>query len=88
MSISTTNETTRNKLATYLRRLAKTRRAGTVTADDAHAFLTRMGVRQQQVRTRLSYINSVLRTPEFEPVGETASARPAARGRYITEWSL
>ena len=85
--MSGTNDTTRSKLATYLRRLAKTRRSARVTADDAHTFLTRNGVRVKQVRTRLSYINSVLREPEFMPLGKTPSTRPTARGRFITEWT-
>ena len=82
------NESIQKRLGTYLRGLANRRSTGTVTADDAHTFLTRNGVREQMVRTRLAYINSVLREPIFEAVGSTPSERPAARGRSITEWSL
>jgi hypothetical protein len=59
-----------------------------VTADDAHRYMDREGIRPQQVRTRLSFINSVLREPNFEPVDVVASQRPAARGRSITEWTI
>lgn len=82
-------ESTARKLSTYLRGLAKRRASGTVTADDVHNYLTREGVRPQQVRTRLSFINSVLREPMFEQTGDTVpSSRPEARGRSISEWTI
>ena len=80
------NSTSR-KLASYLRATANRRSTGVVTADDVHNYLSRMGVREQQVRTRLSFINSVLRTPNFEPVDVVSSSRPQAKGRAITAWA-
>jgi hypothetical protein len=77
-----------NKLRTYLRSLARKRAAGIVTADDAHTFLDREGVRPQQVRTRLAFINAALRQPTFEVIGMSPSMRSAARGRMISEWSI
>lgn len=79
---------TANKMRSYLYSIARKRSTGTVTADDAHRYLDREGVRPQQVRTRLSFINSVLREPNFEYVGTTQSQRPAARGRSISEWTV
>jgi len=76
------------KLRTYLRGIARKRSAGIVTADDAHNFLDREGVRPQQVRTRLAFINAALRSPEFEVIGMSPSQRPAARGRMISEWTI
>ena len=73
-------------LQTYLRGLSRRRNNNVVTADDAHTYLDRKGVRSKQVRTRLAYINSVLRVPEFVNVGNRSSIRPAARYRSITEW--
>ena len=79
---------TASKMRSWLYSLARKRSTGTVTADDAHTYLDRQGVRPQQVRTRLSFINSVLREPNFEYAGMTNSSRPAARGRAITEWTI
>lgn len=79
---------TANRMRSWLSGLARRRSTGTVTADDVHTYLDREGVRPQQVRTRLSFINSVLREPNFEVTGETPSSRPAARGRMIAEWTI
>lgn len=76
-----------NRMRTWLYSLVRRRASGTITADDVHTYLNREGVRPQQVRTRLSFINSVLRSPNFESVGMTSSTRPAAKGRAITEWT-
>ncbi len=73
-------------LTTYLRSLANRRSSGTVTADDVHNFLTRKGVREGMVRTRLSFVNAVF-SNGFRPVGTRPSSRPAARGRSITEYT-
>lgn len=81
-------ERTANRMKSWLYSLARRRSTGTVTADDAHTYLDREGVRPQQVRTRLSFINSVLREPNFAPVGVINSQRPAARSRTITEWTI
>lgn len=77
---------TASRMKSWLYSIARKRNSGTVTADDAHRYLDREGVRPQQIRTRLSFINSVLREPNFEYAGMTRSARPAARGRSISEW--
>lgn len=86
--MTTTNEKMLRNLNSYLRGLARRRSSGTVTSDDAHIFLTRNGVSSKQIRTRLSYINSVFSTAAFESVGSVPSSRPSARGRMITEWVL
>lgn len=79
---------TANRMRSWLYNIARKRTSGTVTADDAHRYLDREGVRPQQVRTRLSFINSVLREPNFEYVGMTSSERPAAKRRSISEWTI
>jgi hypothetical protein len=76
-----------SRIRTWLYSLVRRRNSGVVTADDVHTYLNREGVRPQQVRTRLSFINSVLRSPNFEYAGMTSSTRPAAKGRVITEWT-
>jgi hypothetical protein len=86
MKASSTSEKTRTRLNSYLRSLSRRRNTGLVTSDDAHAFLTKEGVSSKKVRTRLSYINSVLRYPNFEAAGDVPSSRPVARGRRITAW--
>lgn len=87
MAISNTQrEKLVSNLRSYLRGLSNRRNSGTVTADDAQNYLTRKGIRELQVRTRQSLINSAFIGGQFEPVGSTPSARPAAKGRQITEW--
>ena len=87
MSMSTKQrEKTMSGLRNYLRSMSSRRSSGTVTADDAQAYLTKKGIREQMVRTRLSFINSAF-SNGFAAVGEQASARPAAKGRYITQWT-
>lgn len=76
-----------NQMTSYLRSLANRRSSGVVSADDAHNYLTRAGIREQMVRTRLSFINSVFSNGEFEAVGSAPSSRPQARGRAITTWT-
>ena len=73
-------------LYTYMRGLSRKRSKKTITADDAHVYLTKKGIGEQKVRTRLSLINSVLRRPDFRPVGTVSSKREPARYRKITEW--
>ena len=80
-------ENTTRRMVSYLRSLASRRSSGVVTADDAHVFLTRMGVRERQVRTRLSYINTAFGSGLFEQAGTTYSTRPAAKGRAISMWA-
>lgn len=77
-----------NGMTSYLRSLANRRSSGVVTADDAHNYLTRAGINELMVRTRLSFINSVFSTGMFEQVGRAPSARPQARGRSISTWTV
>ena len=79
---------TANKMRSYLAGLARNRSEGIVTADDAHRYMDREGIRPQQIRTRLAFINSVLREPNFEAYDVVPSSRPAARGRTITAWTI
>lgn len=81
-------EATTRRLTSYLRGLAARRSDGVVTADDVHNYLTRDGVNPGQVRTRLSFINSVFRNGMFEQVGMVPSSRPQAKGRAISAWTL
>lgn len=81
-------EATTRRISSYLRGLASRRTDGVVTADDVHTYLTRDGVRTEQVRTRLSFINSVFSNGMFEQDGMVASTRPRAKGRYISAWTL
>mgnify|MGYP003338877665 FL=1 len=76
------------RISSYLRSLASRRSSGVVTADDVHNYLTRDGVRPQQVRTRLSFINNVFSNGMFEQDGMVPSARPQAKGRSITAWTI
>ena len=81
-------EATARRMTSYLRSLSNRRSSGVVTADDVHAYLTREGVHQKQVKTRLSFINSVLAgSGEFVQDGTTRSTRPEAKGRTITAWT-
>ena len=81
-------ESTTRRIMSYLRSLANRRSTGTVSADDVHNYLTRDGVREQQTRTRLSFINSVFGSGMFEWAGMTRSTRPQARGRAIAAWTV
>lgn len=87
-STRSTRENMVRGLTSYLRSLANRRSTGTVTADDVHTFLSRKGVSARQYRTRLSFINSVLREPMFEASGTVYSTRPQAKGRAISAWTL
>lgn len=75
-------------LTSYLRSLATRRSTGIVTADDVHTYLNRKGISSRAVSTRLSFVNSVLRSPVFESAGSVYSSRPQAKGRSITAWQL
>jgi hypothetical protein len=79
--------TTYRQMVSYLRSLANRRRNGIITADDAHNYLNRNGV-SRRADTRLSFINSALRSPMFEQAGTTTSQRPAAKGRKISMWTV
>jgi hypothetical protein len=79
-------ENTVRRMVSYLRSLASRRSSGVVTADDAHAFLNREGVRRT-VSTRLSYINTAFGSGMFEQTGMTYSSRPQAKGRAISTWA-
>lgn len=73
------------QLHSYLRGLSFRRVNGVVTADDAHRFLGRKGVRNAP-EVRLSYINRVFRSRTFINMGERASQREQAKYRKITQW--
>jgi hypothetical protein len=77
-----------NGMKSYLRNLANRRNSGVVTADDAHSYLSRMGINELMVRTRLSFINTVFGNGDFAPVGTVSSARPQAKGRSISTWTV
>jgi predicted Zn-dependent protease len=79
---------TTRRIVSYLRSLANRRSTGVVSADDVHNYLTRDGVREQQTRTRLSFINSVFGSGMFEMVGTMASTRPSAKGRAISTYTV
>lgn len=81
-------QSTTRRIVSYLRSLANRRDSGVVTADDVHNYLTRDGVREQQTRTRLSFINSVFGSGMFEQVGMMPSSRPAAKGRTISTYTV
>lgn len=85
---ATERQSMTRKLTSYLRSLANRRSTGVVTADDVHNYLTRDGVNVGQVRTRLSFINSVFGSGMFEQVGAMPSARPQAKGRTISTWTV
>lgn len=78
----------RNGMRSWLYSLVRRRTSGTVTADDAHTYLDRNGIRKGHIRTRLSFINSVLRESNFDYAGTIPSMRPAARRRQINEWTV
>lgn len=75
-------------MRSWLNSLVRRRANRTITADDAHTYLTRQGFRKNEVYTRLSLINSVLRDGNFDVVGQTPSTRPAARRRLINVWTV
>jgi hypothetical protein len=76
-----------NELRNWLSDIARKRVDGYVTADDVHTYLNREGFTRNEVGVRLALTNSVLRNPDFRPVDEVPSERPAAKGRLITAWS-
>lgn len=86
--ITDTTPVSAKVLRSWLRDIGRKRKTRTVTADDAHRFFDRVGIHENSVDVRLSYINSVLREPDFTPVGSTPSTRPRARKRHITQWAM
>lgn len=80
-------ERTVNGMRTWLYDIARKRTSRIVTADDAHRYLDRQGFRKNEVYTRLSFINSVLREGNFRCVGMMPSERPVARRRLINAWT-
>lgn len=87
-SLSARNEGLVSNLRSYLRGLARRRSTGTVTADDAQNYLTKNGLPMERVRTRVAVINSAFMSGDFQAAGSVPSSRPAAKGRYITEWTI
>lgn len=86
--MSTKNSSRVKKLHTYLRSLARRRASRVVTADDAQNYLNKQGMPRNMTNARLSVINSVFGSGDFEPVGRVKSTRPESKGRTITEWSI
>lgn len=82
------NSSTENKLRSYLRRLANSRRNSTVTADDVHAFVSKNNIRLGQDE-KLSLTRTVLNeNSDFFTTGYAPSSRPEAKGRKIATWTL
>jgi threonyl-tRNA synthetase len=75
-------------MRSWLYSLIRRRNSAMITADDAHTYLDRSGFRKNEVYTRLSLINSVLRDTNFDVVGQVPSMRPAARRRLINGWTV
>lgn len=75
------------QLFSYLRRLSYRRANGTITADDAHRFLGRRGVRRD-AGVRLSYINRIFNpyNGDLIKVGTRLSNREPAKRRLISSW--
>lgn len=75
------------QLYSYLRRLSYRRMNATITADDAHRFLGRRGVRRD-AGVRLSYINRIFNphNSELIKVGTRHSKREPAKCRRISAW--
>lgn len=76
-----------SQLRAYVRRLARRRNSGTVSADDVNRFFDRLAFNVPQDE-RVSLTLRVFRNGDFYRVGDTRSSRPEARGRRITEWAL
>jgi hypothetical protein len=77
-----------NGMNSYLRNLANRRSSKVVTADDAQSYLSRMGLNEMMVRTRLSFINTVFGNGSFMPIGTAPSKRTKAKGRSISLWTV
>jgi hypothetical protein len=75
------------KAANYVRGLGRKRAAGTVTADDVHTYLNRVGF-NGEANERAAIVRSVFNTDSFEAVNTVPSARPEARGRKITQYEV
>lgn len=80
-------EITARRMTSYLRTLVNRRNSGVVTADDVHTYLNREGVQPQQIRTRLSFVNSIFSNGMFRRIGSVASSRPQAKGRSISMYT-
>lgn len=70
----------------YLNSLVKRRSMSMVTADDVQRYLDNNKFRGGQ-NDRLSIVRSVLREPNFTPIGQQPSNRPEARRRLVTVWT-
>ena len=75
-------------MRSWLYSLVRRRNGAMVIADDAHVYLDRQGFRKNEIYTRLSLINSVLRDGNFDVMGQVPSTRPAARRRRINAWTV
>lgn len=84
------NSTTETKLRAYLRRLASSRRTGTVSADDVYTFLSKNNIRMSQ-NQRIALTRRVLNEgsdSEFVVSGFAPSSRPTAKGREVAQWEI
>lgn len=81
-------DTLEKSLNAYLRKLARRRSSGAVTADDVVKFLANKGIRLN-ASARGALARRVLNSNGFINSGwKTASSRPEARGRLIAEYWL
>lgn len=78
-----------SSVRSYLRSLSRRRNTGVVTSDDAHRFMTKMGLSETATRARATILNEIFpnrNAKGFQRVGTTPSARPEARRRRISTW--
>lgn len=66
---------------TLRRRLLRKAQNTPVTVDDAADILQSLGE-----RPKFNTIRSVLRTPDFRPVGWTTTTKPSRHGRPVRKW--
>jgi hypothetical protein len=71
-----------SQLVKYLRRLARGRKNGRVSADDIQTYLTRQGF-VGGTNERLSIVRRTLSGQNFVQSSPVKSRRPEARGRVI-----
>lgn len=74
-----------SQLRNYLRRLARGRVAGVVTADDVHTFVGKNGLKLN-LNEQISLTRTVLAEPDFTFYEYIPSRRETAKGRMIAAW--
>ena len=76
------------KVYNGLRKRISTRQTGTITTDDVHELLDKQKFPRSFTK-RQSIIATLLNNSVFVQTGvDTPSRRPAAKGRYVLEWTL